>query len=409
MSGRSWIGAAALFVLLGGCKPVEPSLVLCAGGAPAEVAVWKELLAEYELSHPGLKVRLQELPADSDLQLQALGAGLGSGKAPFDLLRVDVVWMADFAARGWLQPLDGLLGAEQVAPFGKLADDLNRFEGGLFGIPWNIDVGLLYSRKDLLQKMGRSAPPRSFQELKDLAVRANRGNGGVEGYLWQGKAYEGLTCSFMEAYARAGGSAAQVESSGHWEAEPARIALKELKALLDAGASPVNIATEMDEEGARLLFQSGKALFMRNWPYAAALLEAEGSAVRDQVVVSPLPAAHGAAGPGTLGGWQLALRAGTPHAKEGAALIAFLTSRQVQARLATRLGWNPSRLDAYGDLRGPKAPAHLGAVRQALKSAVHRPRRKGYAAFSERSFQAVNQALLGRLSVDEAVQRLSAP
>jgi multiple sugar transport system substrate-binding protein len=183
-----------------------------------------------------------------------------------------------------------------------------------------------------------------------------------------------------------------------------RGALAELRALIADGISPANTATEMDEEGARLLFQSGRAVFMRNWPYAAALLESKDSKLRGKVWVSPLPGSFGA-----LGGWQLGLRKGTPLAKEAARFAAFLASHETQLRLAKNLGWNPSRLGVYEDLKGPSAPPHLDALRAALRGAVGRPRMKGYAAFSEKAYQATSKVLLGLQSPEDAAKELSRP
>lgn len=414
-----WLLMGGLFLIVAGivlgtgCDATKDRLVFCAGGAPAEVAEWKKLLVEFGANHPALDVRLQALPADSDLQLQAMGAALGSGKAPFDVMRLDVVWMADFSSRGWVQPLDEIFGPAQLAAFGRLPDDLDRFDGKLMGIPWNVDIGLLYSRKDMLEELGLQRPPRSFAELKALAIKARAIARLAEmppaGFLWQGKAYEGLMCNFMEAYARAGGSAASVEKDGRWDPGAASAAMWELKGLVETGLSPANTATEMDEEGTRLLFQSGKAMFMRNWPYAAPLLEARDSSVRGKVIVSALPGASAGPGPGTLGGWHLAIRSGTAKSKLAGELIAFLSSTAVQVRLARSLGWNPSRLDAYAEFSGSNSPPHLKAVRLALQSAIRRPRRQKYAAFSEKTFQAVNQAMLGRIAVEEAVQKINAP
>jgi multiple sugar transport system substrate-binding protein len=369
---------------------------------------FKELIDAYNRGLPegAAPVELRALPADSDLQLQNYSAALGSGRAPFDLLRVDGIWLADFDAKGWLQPLDALLPAGTAKSFSPRALAAARLQQRLVALPWNVDLGLLYSRKDLLLGVGAKAPPRTLAEMKDLArtaqAKARAQGRPLAGVVWQAKAYEGLTCNFMEAYAALGGSPAAVERAQAWERGPALKALQHLRGLLQDGLSPANTATELAEEESRLLFQSGGAVFMRNWPYAAALLEAEGSPVKGKVWVSALPGAS------TLGGWHLAVRAGSPRAQAAADLAAYLTSQPVQAQLAQRLGWNPSRDDAYARLSSEGMP-HLAALRRALKQAVSRPRVAGYAAFSERSYQAVNAVLLGSLSPDEGAERLSRP
>lgn len=401
--GRSGLSMALAALILAGCGAKDDgALIFSAGGAPAEIAVFQELAARYSALSGGAKVRLRSLPADSDLQLQAYSAALGSGRADFDVMRLDGIWLASFHAKGWVEPLDPLLTPAQTAPFGALLESADRIEGRLLALPWNVDLGLLYSRSDLLQRLGAKAPPKTLAELERLARAARAADKGVEGIVWQGKAYEGLTCNFLEAYAAFGGDAAAVGREGAWRAVPALRALSHLRRLIADGLSPANTPTELAEEESRLLFQSGRAVFMRNWPYAASLLQQDGSSVRGKVWVSPMP------GGSTLGGWHLALRQGSPHARAAADFVAWLSSREIQAELAGRLGWNPSRADAYAGLDAASAP-HLGAVRAALKQALSRPQRDAYAAFSERAYQTVNQVLLGSLTPEEGAQRLAQP
>jgi ABC-type glycerol-3-phosphate transport system substrate-binding protein len=130
------------------------------------------------------------------------------------------------------------------------------------------------------------------------------------------------------------------------------------------------------------------------------LLEGDDSPVKGKFAVAPLPG-----GFGTLGGWHLGLRAGTPRKKEALALLRFLVSKESQAQLAAKLGWNPSRRDAYHNLKGPAAQA----VSQALKGVVSRPRVKNYAAFSRRTYDTVNAVLLGHKDPAQAADELAGP
>lgn len=405
---RAWSLALGM-ALLSACGAKAPqTLVFSAGGAPAEIEAFRQILKDYNqtLSKDALPVELRSLPADSDLQLQNYSAVLGSGHAPYDLMRLDGVWLGDFDAKGWLADLDPLLPKGAEAGFSPRAIAVDRLQGRLVALPWNVDLGLLYSRKDLLQAAGFKAPPKTLADLTQQARAAQakaRDNGlDISGIVWQAKAYEGLTCNFLEAYVASGGSVAAVEKAGAWEAGPALAALKHLRGLLQDGLSPANTATELSEEESRLLFQSGQAIFLRNWPYAAPLLEADDSIVKGKVWVSPMPGAS------TLGGWHLAVRKGSPHAQAAADLAAYLSSADVQTTLAKRLGWNPSRDAVYAQLAQAGLPK-FAAIKPALQQAVARPRLPNYAAFSERSYQVVNQVLLGLLSPEKGAEALSKP
>lgn len=399
--------AVAVAAALSACGPKKPeALVFSAGGAPAEVAVFKELAARYSALSGTPQVELRALPADSDLQLQAYRAALGSGRAPYDVMRLDGIWLADFDAQDWLQPLDALLPKALPQAFGPLLDSADRLNGKLLALPWNVDLGLLYSRSDLLKAVGAKGPPKTRAELERLAQaalgRAAAQGQELEGIVWQGKAYEGLTCNFLEAYAAAGGDPKAVGRDGVWQSAPATRALQQLRRWVHGGLSPANTPTELTEEESRLLFQSGRAVFMRNWPYAAPLLQQADSKVKGKVWVSPMP------GGSTVGGWHLAVRKGSPFAKESAAFVAWLCSKPIQAELAQRLGWNPSREDAYAALDPKKAP-QLAAVRDALKQALSRPQRQAYASFSEHCYQTVNQVLLGQITPEQGAVELAKP
>lgn len=411
------LALACLTLVLGACgRSGSPNtLVFAAGGAPAEVKVWKAMLAEYQAAHPGLKVVLRALPAASDLQLQAHTTALGSGKADYDLMRLDIVWLGAFAKKGWLQPLDELLPASQLVGFGPIMERSDRFQGKLLALPWNMDLGLLYSRADWLKAAGYAGPPRTWEDLAAMASAVTRAlpsaNGErPEGFVWQGKAYEGLLCNFMEYYAAAGGSSEAVEKSGFWEEGPALKALAFMHGLIRDGLSPPNTATELTEEPSRLLFQSGRAVFMRNWPYAQALAESADSKVAGKIWVSPLPRFKGGRrAAATLGGWHLAVRQGSPRAQEAAKLAAWLSAGPQQDRLNRELGWNPTRLGLYQELlQGPRG-ASLRPLKEAFLNVVNRPRVEGYAQFSERSVRIINAVLLGGSSPAEGAARLAAP
>lgn len=251
MTRRSSLGRSLAIALVGAClgacsSPAPQALIFSAGGAPGEIQAFSDLIKAYNQSLPAgaLKVELRSLPADSDLQLQNYSAALGSGRAPYDLMRVDGVWLGDFNAKGWLEPLDALLPKGATQGFSPRALDADRLQGKLLALPWNVDLGLLYSRKDLLQAAGFTAPPKTLAELDRQAREAqakSRQNGlDITGIVWQAKAYEGLTCNFLEAYVASGGSADKLQQTGAWDAGPALKALNYLHGLLQEGLSPVN-------------------------------------------------------------------------------------------------------------------------------------------------------------------------
>src|SRR5262249_24113904 len=182
-------------------------------------------------------------------------------------------------------------------------------------------------RTDLLDKYHLS-PPRTFAELTRAAhlILQGENNPRLTGFVWQGKQYEGLVCVALEVI-RAYGGGVLDESGASLLTHPATVAgVEALRAfIMPERVSPPWVATA-DEEYARHVFSQGEAVFMRNWPYAWALLNAEDSPVRGRVGVAALPGSDGHPGVPTLGGWHLGINRFSQHADLAWQLISFLTS-----------------------------------------------------------------------------------
>ena len=205
-------------------------------------------------------------------------------------------------------------------------------------MPWFTDAGMLFYRKDLLEAAGKQ-PPETWQELaataKELQDQARAGgNDRMWGFVYQGKAYEGLTCDALEWVDSFGGGQI-VDAEGKITINNPKAA----DALTWAASTVGTIAPEgvlnYSEEEARGVFQSGNAIFMRNWPYAWALGQAADSPIKDKIGVSALPAgAQGERNTGTLGGWQLAVSSYSANPDVAVDLVRYLTSEAEQKRRA---------------------------------------------------------------------------
>jgi multiple sugar transport system substrate-binding protein len=247
----------------------------------------------------------------------------------------DVVWVPEFARAGWTADLsDAFPVATLREEFVGGAVEGVVFEGKTRAVPWWIDVGVLYTRKDLVD------PPRTYSELMERARRAG-------GYVFQARQYEGLVCNAYEAIWGFGGASMQGERLTI-DTPEAREALGFLASLVRERVSP-RAVTSAGEEECRRTFESGHAAMMRNWPYAWA--ELEKSSLRGKVAMTALPTRDGSPGHGCLGGWQLAMAARVAEWKRPAALalIAHLTSEHAQSVLARAFGRPPSRRAVYAN------------------------------------------------------------
>jgi multiple sugar transport system substrate-binding protein len=303
-------------------------------GDPAEL---DGLFRQFEASHPGVVVVSEPLPSDSDLQHQLYITNLEAHSNDFDLMTIDIVWVPEFARAGWLLDLSEALPPGRVrTEFLPGPARVVTTGDATWAVPWFADVGLLYWRKDLLQKHDR-AVPKTWTELAETTrfVLNHENDPRLLGYVWQGRQYEGLVCNAFEVI-RGFGGAKPDDAPDAFLGEPATIeALTFLRGLVVSGVSPPQ-TTSADEETVRTLFNEGRAVFMRNWPYAWSLLEREGSPVRGKVAFGPLPAQPEGVRAGTLGGWQIAVNRFVPEWKRRPAieLAAFLGSPEAEAIVA---------------------------------------------------------------------------
>lgn len=364
------VGAAVLAVtpalsqqLAISCGAVGQELKLCRDG----VAAWS--------AETGIAVDIVSTPNSTSERLALYQQMLASGSADIDVYQIDVIW-------------PGILGAHFVdlAPAFEPATldrhfqtiiENNTVDGELKAIPWFTDAGVLYYRRDLLDEYGHE-PPTSWEEMSAIAEaiqNAERaaGNQRMTGYVFQGNAYEGLTCNALEwIYSYGGGRI--INDAGEVTVDnPDAIAALEEAASWIGEITPQGVLAYQEEE-ARGVFQAGHAVFMRNWPYAWALANAEDSPIKDKVGVSALPKG-GEAGrrTSTLGGWNLAVSRYSDMREEAMDLAAFLASYEEQKRRAIEGAYNPTIAALYEDAEVLEANPFFGELFDTFVNAVARP------------------------------------
>ncbi len=348
------MAALAILVVLSGCA--ERS----GGPAPVTTLVFKHarilgsgnpiprLIAEFEARHPGVKVKAEALPWNTDEQRQFFVINLEGGSPGFDVMMLDVIWVPEFARAGWLLDLTPALAPDELGAFFPSAVEAATQGGLVWALPWNMNVGLLYYRTDLLAKYGLG-PPETYDDLVAQAQRIREGERGtrLDGFLWQGKQYEGLVVNVLEGLWADG--TVLLAPDGAVFPDPARAGevLAFMRGLVERGVSPP-WTTAADEELTRRAFGRGEAVFLRNWPYALDLLEAEDSPVRGKVGVASLPRhRQGLRGAGSTGGSHLAIHRGTRHPDLALDLVRTLTSERAQRLMITGAALYPTRMALY--------------------------------------------------------------
>ena len=337
----------------------------------------RQQLARFAELRPDIRVEQRATPDAADQRHQLYVQWLNAGASDPDILQLDVVWTPEFAAAGWILDLDRFRPATDS--FFPATIAANRWNGRLYAVPWFVDVGMLYWRTDLMERA-----PASFAELEAGASRAMRERGLPYGLVWQGARYEGLVTVFNEYLGGFGGR--MLEQGKVLVDSPRGVAA--LTTMRDEiyrdGIVPPTALTWHEEE-ARFAFQNGETAFMRNWPYAYALMQdSTASRVAGRYAVATMPAAPGGHPTATLGGAQLAINANSDHPEAAWAVVEYLTRPEQMLERARVVGQFPTRPALYDDPALARAltipPAE---AREVIEHAVPRPVTPVYTELSE--------------------------
>ena len=384
-------------------------LTISCGAVGAELALCEEGVKAWE-DKTGHSVNIVSTPNSSTERLSLYQQILSAQSSDIDVMQIDVVWPGLLANH--LLDLKKVLGEDAAAGHFDTIVANNTIDDRLVAMPWFTDAGVLYYRKDLLEQYGHEAP-ETWEEMTAIAEEiqdAERaaGNERMWGYVFQGRAYEGLTCNALEWVASNGGGTI-VDADGEITINNAKAAeALDLAASWIGDISPEG-ALNYTEEEARGVFQSGNAVFMRNWPYAWSLAQSEDSDVRNKVGVVKLP--HGANGDSaaTLGGWNLAVSKYTDSPEIAAELVAYLTGEAEQKRRAIEASYNPTIASLYQDEEVLAAVPFFGTLYDTFTNAVARPSAPtgdNYGRVSNGFFNAVHNVLSGDQTGAEAVSQL---
>jgi multiple sugar transport system substrate-binding protein len=361
------------------------------------------LLEGWNRTHPGEKVTLVELPDSADETHAQMTTDLrGGGRSRFDVLNIDVAWTSEFAAAGWISPLDR--GRFPLRSFLPPVVDTATYDGRLYAVPYVTNAGLLLYRKDVLAREG-VAPPRTWAELERQA-RTIAPKYGLDGYAGQFLPYEGLTVNAAEAVYSAGGTILGDEGERVTvNSEAAREGIGFLADGVRDGWIPRKALTYKEEES-KQAFQDGHLLFLRNWPYAYVGASGKGSAVAGKVGAVPLP---GPDGPGTsvLGGSNLAVNTHARHPDSAARLIAYLTTERAQRQVLTKGALPPVRAALYQDPELIREFPYLPTLRASVLAAAPRPKSPRYDQVSLVVQAVVHDAMTGHETPSAAVRRLA--
>jgi multiple sugar transport system substrate-binding protein len=339
----------------------------------------------------GLKMKMLEFPESADEQRNQFVQRQQAKSGECDIFYSDVIWTAEFASQKWLLDMSDFVNQRKDEFIPSTLSTI-QFDGKYWGVPQQTDAAFLYYRKDKVPEV-----PATWQEVYEQAKQ----QGGI---VYQGAAYEGLTCSFLELAFAAGGQVLSADGKTSEIDSPENVkALQFMADGIKSGAAPKAVTTYMEEQ-ARRSFENGQPAFQRNWPYAYAL-DQQAAKVKGKFEVAPFPAFEGGGKAGILGGHNLVISAFSKNPKGAVFVVNYLTSPETIKTNAAKFSLAPVLEATYDDPAVKKALPFAAELKQAVSQAKTRPVSPVYPQISQAIYKNVNAALSGQVSAEDALKK----
>jgi len=410
MKTTKLLAALMASVTLTGAVAQAAELSIVSGDTGNGLAFLQEQLEQFT-AETGHTVTIVPMPSSTTDQFGQYRLWLAAGNTDIDVYTTDVIWAPQLAEHF----LDLSEAAADVIDqhFPSIIES-QTVDGKLVAIPAYTDAPALFYRKDLLEKYGKEVPT-TWAEMKATAEEIMEGeraagNPDMYGFVFQGNAYEGLTCNALE-WVKSYGGGQVIEADGTISINnPQAVAAIEEAASWIGTISPDGNLGYMEEES-RGVWQLGNAVFMRNWPYAYALGQGDDSAIKDKFDVAPLPAGDGpdARSAATLGGWNYAVSKYSDEPEAAIQLALFLASPEVQKNRAIQQTNLPTLEALYDDAEIAEAAPIIPNWKEIFQNAVPRPSAPTKANYNEVSSQfwsAVHNTLSGNGTAAENLELL---
>ncbi len=368
----------------------------------------KKLVDKFnEQNKSRIQVEFRPGNADTGQRFDQLRTQFQAGASDIDVIGGDVIWPAQFAGNGYIADLsDRFTDSDQFLP-GPM--EAMRFEDGIFGVPWYTDAGLLYYRKDLLEKAGFSEPPKTWDELIEQATRTQQDEDVPFGFVFQGAEYEGGVCNGLEYIWTHGGDVLDPNDPGKVVVEsPESVAgLTTQRAMIEDGVT-TRAVLQYQEDESHGAFVRGDSIFLRNWPYVYALLsDPDESKIKpDQVGVASLPVSGGNSA-SALGGWNFLVNAASEKQDQAWEFIRWMTEPEQLKKNALEGSRLPVRRELYEDqeILDNVPVARLGKD-VIIQNSRPRPVSPVYSDISLEMAEKFSASLAGEMSPEEAVATL---
>lgn len=394
------------------CPDGSAEVTVAGGAVGVELEVLQDQIDRYMEACPNVTITALEMPDGADERLALYQQFWEAQSGDVDVYQVDVIWPGIIAEH--VVDLSEYLDEDVIDMYFPAMIEGQTIDGRLVALPWFTDAPGLYYRTDLLEEYGVEVPS-TWDELTEAAqtvqdgVREDTGNTDFWGFVWQGDAYEGLTCDAHEWVTSETGEIFITPDGDITVNQEGAITAIERAASWVGTISPPGV-TGYREEDSRAVWQAGNAAFMRNWPYAYGIGNEEGSEIAGLFDYAPLPVGASGDAAGCLGGWQLAVSQYSNNVDAAVSVAAFLASYEEQKlRAISPQGANPTIPALFEDEEVIAVNPLFERMGPILATAIARPSGITAERYSDASalfYNAVHSVLTGSESAEDALADL---
>ncbi len=378
-------------------------------GIPEETQY--KLIKKFNEQNKGeFQITLREMPQDYGDYFEKLKTEFQARGTETDVIAGDTIWTAEFAANGWLADVSERFPESERSRFVDGAIRSLTYEGKVYGVPHTLDAGMLYYRKDLLEKSGFSEGPTTWEELKEMARKVVRDQDTRYGYVFQGANYEGGVCNGLEFIWTHGGDVLDPNDASKViiDSPESVDALTIERSMVSDGVAPQAVANYDESASDTTFVLHGDAVFCRNWPYMYTLGTNPKARVKpEQMGVSALPVGDGQRKSASCLGGDVMLISASSEPKQGVwEFVQFFNSEMNQETWALEQGDLPTRKALYDDREVLKALPMITQAKEALLNVRPRPVSGHYSEMSRAMALQFNNVLKGDISPEEAIETL---
>jgi multiple sugar transport system substrate-binding protein len=401
------MGAALTLALAGAAQAQTTLNALFQAQAGYSESDVRAMTDAYLKMHPDVQIKLEFVPYESLHDKITLAAGSSDG---YDVVLFDVIWPAEFAANKILLDTTDRIDAKERDAVEAGAWTSTQYKGRDYGMPWSADSKYLYYNKDMLAKAGITELPKSWDDvMKDAAIIKQKG---IVEYpiVWSWSQNEAAICDYALLMQAFGGKFTDDAGKPAFQTGGGLDALKFMEKSIKDGLTNPN-STQYLEEDVRGVFSSGKAAFALNWSYMYDLAQnsTKDSQITGKVGVMAPPGVPGISTISTVNGAQgLGIPANSKSPDAAWSYIQYLTSPEVESKYS---GSSPPIWKSYFKDAIAKNPPNVDLIKAqdaSFNALFNRPSVPEYQQFSARLQQALQQALLGQATPEDALKSAAA-